>query len=135
MNLPSGAAGTYCGAARDAGRSERDEAVATRVRDLSDREKEAMIVKLCQSKGNECGMSLHSDQPWWSAAHMPRQLEVSRLRPRHACHMSGVRGEHPWTRHMSAATNNEHHFTRILQSRNLLNCTTTSSRGVLQAKY
>ena len=37
--------GTYCEAGRAAGRSERDEAVATRVSGRRDRENEAMAVK------------------------------------------------------------------------------------------
>lgn len=40
---------TYCGAARAAGRSERDEAVATRVRGLIEREKEAIFAILVES--------------------------------------------------------------------------------------
>jgi len=40
---------TYCGAARAAGRSDRDEAVATRVRGLIEREKEAIFAILVES--------------------------------------------------------------------------------------
>lgn len=103
---------TYCGAARAAGRSERDEAVATRVRGLIDREKEAIFAILDQKRRNECGSP--ASQRRKPAAHMPRQLKVSRRRPHHACHMSGVVEN---ARHMSAATNQNEPISRTVPLR------------------
>jgi hypothetical protein len=48
--------GTYCGAGRAAGRSECDEAVATRVSGRKDREKEAMVENMCGKNRNRCAI-------------------------------------------------------------------------------
>jgi hypothetical protein len=110
---------TYCGAARAAGRSERDDAVATRVRGLSDRDKEAILQYWIGVE--EKNVACHSHQRRWTAAaaHKPRQLKVSRRRPHHACHVSGVCGERPShvSRHRHISTTQHQVVESVLQTR------------------